>query len=226
MEKLPSDAKPGSNETLVPVGMPAQPRKQPRQARSVAMVEALKQAGRQILEEQGREALTALYLAEHSGVAISSIYEYFPTMESLIAAIFDDYRQQARAELLAAIAELPPEATLFDGLLVTLRIGLAVHHRKLCLDPLFSLRSTRYDELVRLELVEARQCWSASATPALLERFAEEVRVKDRGKAQFLVYQTLLMLPRAMRLERPEFLVEADTAQLIARMLHALLTCE
>lgn len=215
-----------ADPALIPLGMPPQPRKQPRQARSIALVEALKQAGRQILEEEGREALTALRLADVSGVAISSIYEYFPAMESLIAAVFEDYRREAGEQLLAAIDDLPEQATLFDGLLLVLRLGLAVHHRKSCLDPDFSERVTRYDELVRLELVESRQCWSAGATPALFERFAAEIRVKDHEKARFFMYQTLLTLPRAMRLERPHYLMEDESATMLARMLHGLLTSQ
>ena len=95
--------KPPQDKMAVQVEIPAQPRKEPRQARSMALVTALKQTGRQILESEGRDALNALRLAEDSGVAISSIYEYFPTMEALIAAVFDDYRSEARSELFADI---------------------------------------------------------------------------------------------------------------------------
>ena len=43
-----------------------------------------------------RDALTVQNLSERAGVAVSSICEYYPTMESLIAAIFNDYRSEAR----------------------------------------------------------------------------------------------------------------------------------
>ncbi|MFM0336361.1 TetR/AcrR family transcriptional regulator [Paraburkholderia fungorum] len=213
-----------SGDRVLRVGIPAQPRKAPRQARSIALVAALKQTGRQILETEGRDALTALRLAENAGVAISSIYEYFPTMEALITAVFDDYRVERREALLAGIAALPVNATLFDGILLTLKIGVAVHHKKMLIDPAYSVRSTHYDELVRLDLVKTKQLWHAVATPALMARFASEIRVRDWAQAEFLVFQTLLALPRAMVLERPEYLVDSDTPYLIARMVHALLT--
>jgi AcrR family transcriptional regulator len=209
---------------VLQVEVPAQPRKAPRQARSIALVSALKQTGRQILEKEGRAALSALRLAEDSGVAISSIYEYFPTMEALIAAIFEDYRAEVHIELLAGISALPASATLFDGIVLTLRVGLAAHYKKTLFDPVFSVRSTHYDELVRLDLIKARQIWDTTATATLMQRFASEVVVKDREKAEFLVYQTLLALPRAMLLENPGYLTDEDTPLLIARMLHALLT--
>lgn len=216
--------KPTPDKAGVQVEIPAQPRKEPRQARSIALVTAVKQTGRQILESEGREALNAMRLAEDSGVAISSIYEYFPTMEALIAAIFDDYRTEARTELFADIMALPLGATLLDGILLALRAVLAAHHKKTLFDPAFSVRSTHYDELVRLDVVKAKQLWTTTASSALMKRFASEIRVKDLEKAEFLVYQTLTALPRAILLERPGYLTDADTPKLMARMLHALLT--
>src|SRR5579871_5489959 len=47
-------------DLLIELEMPLAPRKSPRQARSVALVDALMQAARQILDEEGREALTVL----------------------------------------------------------------------------------------------------------------------------------------------------------------------
>ncbi|MFM0326923.1 TetR family transcriptional regulator [Caballeronia glebae] len=211
---------------VIHVERPGELRKAPRQARSVALVAALKETGLRILEEEGREALTALRVAMDAGVAISSLYEYFPTMEALIAAVFDDYRAQSREALLAGIAALPESATLFDGILLTLTLGITVHRKKMLLDPAFNVRSTHYDELVRLDLVKAREIWHAGATPALMARFDAEIRVRDLELAQFLVFQTLLALPRAMVLERPAYLSSPDTPYLLARMIHALLTTE
>ena len=60
--------------------------------------------------------------------------------------------------------------------------------------------------------------------PALVERFSDEVLVRDREKAGFLAYQAVTALPRALVIERPEYLLEADTVRMLARMLYALLT--
>lgn len=213
-----------THDKAVQVDIPAQPRKEPRQARSIALVSAVKQTGRQILEREGREALNAVRLSEDSGVAISSIYEYFPTMEALIAAVFDDYRTEARNELFAGIMALPAGATLMDGITLAFRTVLASHHKKTLFDPAFSVRSTHYDELVRLDVVKARQIWTSTASSALMARFASEITVKDREKAEFLVYQTLTAIPRAILLERPAYLTDNDTPRMLAHMLHALLT--
>ncbi|MEJ8822603.1 helix-turn-helix domain-containing protein [Variovorax humicola] len=206
------------------VEVPASPRKKPRQARSVVLVDALKKAGWEILEKEGREALQVQWLSERSGVAVSSIYEYFPTMDSLIAAIFEDYRTGLRQEVLGKINALPPQARLFDGIVLALENGLGALHRWSKLDSKLSMQAAYFDELVRLDLVKPRNFWTAFLIPALVARFPDEVKVRDPEKAGFLAHQMVLALPRAVMLERPEYLAQADTCLLIASAVHALLT--
>ncbi|MFC5695934.1 TetR/AcrR family transcriptional regulator [Pseudomonas sp. GCM10022186] len=219
----PSRSK-ASSENVLQVELPPRPRKSPKQARSVALVDALKKAGRDILEKEGREALSIYRLSDYSGVAISSIYEYYPTIEALIGAIFDDYRANARLEVIASIRALPPSATLYDGIEMILGTGLSALHRWLQIDSDLSVKTAFYGELVRLEIVKPEQFWTSMVIPALVERFSDEVLVRDREKAGFLAYQAVTALPRALVIERPEYLLEADTVRMLARMLYALLT--
>lgn len=213
----------GSHDSIL-LELPARPRKQPRQARSVALVEALKTAGREILEGQGREALSIYRLSDHSGVAISSIYEYFPTIDSLVAAIFEDYRADARRQVIASIHALPASATLYDGIEVILRTGLGALHRWLQIDSQLSIQSAYYGELVRLDIVKPERFWISAVIPALVQRFSDQVVVGDREKAGFLAYQAVTALPRALMIEKPHYLLEDETVRLLTRMLHALLS--
>lgn len=221
----PTPKKP-SAQKIVQIELPAKPRKHPRQDRSVALVDALKKTGREILERDGRDALSLEQLSLRSGVAVSSIYEYFPTMESLIAEIFEEYRGEARQQVLDGLQALPPTATLYDGIELILKIGISLLHKWRQFDPEFFTRSAHYEELVRLALVKPEHAWPSVATNALMERFPDEVRVHNREKARFLVFQTILALPRAMVLMKPEYLGEEDTQVLLARMLHAVLTTD
>ncbi|KWR88340.1 TetR/AcrR family transcriptional regulator [Cupriavidus sp. IDO] len=210
-------------ETLQ-IEVPARPRKRPRQERSVLLVDALKEAGWQILEKEGRDALSLERLSVRAGVAVSSIYEYFPTMESLVVAIFDDFRAEARRRLVAELQALPPSTKLFDGIMLLLNTGIPMLHKWVQLDREMFVKSSQYDELVRLDLVKPDQYWTSMATDALMQRFPAEVLVRDRAKARFMVFHAILALPRAMALMRPDYLFEPDTKILLARMLHSLLT--
>lgn len=213
----------GSEDTVL-VTLPARPRKRPKQARSVALVEALKTAGREVLEREGREALTIYRLSDYSGVATSSIYEYFPTIESLIGAIFEDYRADVRQQMIANLYALPASATLHDGIEMVLRTGLGALHRWLQIDSQLSIKAAYYGELVRLEIVKPERFWISMVIPALVQRFSDQVLVRDRDKAGFLAYQAVTALPRALLIERPDYLLQDDTVRMLARMLHALLT--
>ncbi|MGH8465130.1 MAG: TetR/AcrR family transcriptional regulator [Pseudomonas sp.] len=215
----------GSHGNIV-VEVPTKPRKRPKQARSVALVEALKTAGREILEGEGREALSIYRLSDYSGVAISSIYEYFPTIESLIGAIFEDYRADARLQVIASIDALPASATLYDGIEIILRTGLSALHRWMQVDSEQSIKAAYYGELVRLEIVKPERFWIAMVIPALVKRFSDQVLVRDREKAGFLAYQAVTALPRALLIEKPQYLIEDTTVRMLARMIHALLTTQ
>jgi len=62
-------------------------RKEPRQARSRATVDAIVQAGARVLGDQGWAGFTTNKVAEVAGVSIGSLYQYFPDKLSLIEAV-------------------------------------------------------------------------------------------------------------------------------------------
>ena len=92
-------------------------RKQPRQARSAAMVEAILEAAARILETEGLAAFNTNAIAEKAGVSIGSLYQYFPTKEAMLTALV----RRSRAELMAEIqrekngAEGSDLRTVLDG---------------------------------------------------------------------------------------------------------------
>lgn len=97
-------------------------------------------------------------------------------------------------------------------------------HRWLQVDSQLSIKAAYYGELVRLEIVKPERFWIAMVIPALVQRFSEQIQVSDREKAGFLAYQAVTALPRALLIEKPEYLLQEDTVRMLARMIHALLT--
>ena len=65
------------------------PRKLPTQLRSKRIVEAIVQACRKILNEEGPDALTTNYITEVAGVNIASLYRWFGNKESIVAYTFE-----------------------------------------------------------------------------------------------------------------------------------------
>lgn len=59
-------------------------RKQPKQARSAALVAAILEAATQVLSEEGAARFTSARVAEKAGVSVGSIYQYFPNKASIL----------------------------------------------------------------------------------------------------------------------------------------------
>jgi AcrR family transcriptional regulator len=78
------------------------PRKSPQQQRSRATYAALVEAASRVLVRRGFEAFTTNEVAELAGVAIGSLYEYFPTKQVLVAEVVRRTMSEITAELSAA----------------------------------------------------------------------------------------------------------------------------
>lgn len=70
-----------------PLHSRSSPRKAPKQARSLATVQAIVEAAARILEERGHEGFSTNAVAEKAGVSIGSLYQYFPRKDALIGAL-------------------------------------------------------------------------------------------------------------------------------------------
>lgn len=107
------------------------PRKLPTQSRSRSLVAALIEACLQVLEEEGAEALTVNRLAEVSGVAVGSIYQYFPNKEAIVSLAFDHILHEEATVHVPALRErvvgLPLEAALREILANMVRQELRLY---------------------------------------------------------------------------------------------------
>jgi AcrR family transcriptional regulator len=79
-----------------------QPRKKPSQGRSKATVEAILEGTIRVLLGEGFETLTTTRVAEVAGVAVGTLYQYFPAKESLLFALLEREMATLEAEILGA----------------------------------------------------------------------------------------------------------------------------
>jgi len=113
---------------------PTEPRKRPRQQRSQMTVDAITQAAAYILVKFGWERLTTNAVAERAGVNISSLYQYFPNKEAIVAELQRRHILQTQRELAKTLVQLPIQRTLREALVLLVqamvnehRIAPAVH---------------------------------------------------------------------------------------------------
>lgn len=86
------------------------PRKRPRQPRSVATFEAILEAAARILESLGFAGFNTNAVAELAGVSIGSLYQYFPSKDALIVELI----RRERAELSKCIVEVIQQSDATD----------------------------------------------------------------------------------------------------------------
>ncbi|PLP59219.1 TetR family transcriptional regulator [Mesorhizobium loti] len=102
-------------------------RKEPRQARSRATVDAIIEAGARILSEQGWAGFTTNKVAEAAGVSVGSLYQYFPDKVSLVGAIRRHHLDDSLAAVGAALAKRQPLADFAEMLVANIVEAHSVH---------------------------------------------------------------------------------------------------
>lgn len=102
-------------------------RKEPRQARSRATVEALIEAGARILSEQGWAGFTTNKVADAAGVSIGSLYQYFPDKLSLVDAIRRRHIDDSLAAVRGALAETQPLFAFVETLVANIIEAHSTH---------------------------------------------------------------------------------------------------
>lgn len=91
------------------------PRKTPQQGRSRALVDAILEASRRLLVDVGFEQTTIAEIGRVAGVSPGSLYQYFPSKESVLTALHIsvlEERVEYLAENLLEVRESPLEAVV------------------------------------------------------------------------------------------------------------------
>jgi AcrR family transcriptional regulator len=120
--------------------IPPSARKRPKQSRSRMLVDSVKQACLKILNEQGPGKLTAVRLSDVSGVAVGSIYQYFPNIEAVIASVYEDLIEEEIQNSRGEAKLNWPNMTLAEYVRTLARGTIAFNLRMLALDRDFHQR--------------------------------------------------------------------------------------
>lgn len=179
-------------------------RKRPNQSRSRALVDAVAQASLRILDEGGDEALTVARIAELSGAAVGSIYQYFPNKDAIVALLYERVMDEESEQLLLMrekLVGLPLPLALREILANIIRVEL----RLFKLNQAFHLR---YHNALHLGMWRGPYQSPAEFIEAtwlpLLKIYANEITTQHPEVAAYLVGQGLRSVIRAMLEDMPE----------------------
>jgi AcrR family transcriptional regulator len=177
------------------------------------MVATILEAAARILETRGLAGFNTNAVAERAGVSVGSLYQYFPSKESLVAAL----SSRERALLLADIAEAGRASDLtLEGALS--RLARAAIRRRLARPELARVLDFEEQRLVLDESDRQATRDIATEVTALLRRHRRSLRVGDLEEAAF----DLIAMARAL-IDGAATRGRVDPAILEARVMRAAL---
>jgi AcrR family transcriptional regulator len=87
-------------------------RRNPKQARARATVDAILEAAFQILEADGLSQLTTSRIADRAGVSIGTLYQYFPDREAILLEMGQRHSDAMREKITSILLEAPETGSM------------------------------------------------------------------------------------------------------------------
>jgi AcrR family transcriptional regulator len=174
------------------------------------MVESILRATTRILVREGYAALNTNRVAEEAGASVGSLYQYFPSKESLVAALLDRHLDETLGQLrreVPTLSQLPIEQAVPRFV----QLMIASHQVDPELHRVFVEQLPRVGDFAK---IEASSNEGLAMTRAYLAAHASELASSDHDLSAFMVVHTVEALTHAavlMRhdlLQRPEFVAE------------------
>ncbi|MFP6622736.1 MAG: TetR/AcrR family transcriptional regulator [Myxococcota bacterium] len=191
------------------------PRKRPRQQRSRATVDAIVEAAARVFAEGGYAGGSTNRIAEQAGVAIGSLYEYFPNKAAILVAVAERHLDRMTADVEEMLAD--PEAgapSLQVWVARFVEAMLEVHERAPKLTHVLFSEAPHPPELHACVL-QVEEKLAHRIETLLLQ--SQEVRIEDADTAAHLVVQTAEALTHRFAhqgihdLPRDRFIAEVTT---------------
>jgi AcrR family transcriptional regulator len=163
----------------------------------------VEQACLQILDEAGEAALTVARIAEISGVAVGSIYQYFPNKDAIVALLYErvlDEESEALLRMRERLVGVPLKSALREILANIIR----VETRLFKLNKAFHLRyhSALHLGMWRGPYHTAGEFIEATWLP-LLHLYQDEIATEHTALAAYLLGQGLRSVIRSVLEDMP-----------------------
>jgi AcrR family transcriptional regulator len=153
-------------------------RRVPVQGRSVARVQRMLDACAELVDEIGYEGLTTTLLAERAGVAIGSVYQFFPDKRAIVQALtlrnMEAYLQQLTDRFAGGTF-----AHWWDGVDAAIDEYIAMHRT------VPGFRTLHFGDVVDLHLLDEERDNNAVIADRLARLLVEQFRVADRARLRF-----------------------------------------
>lgn len=195
----------------------ATPRKQPKQERSQATVEAILTATTHILTENGYDQLTTNRVAERAGVSIGSLYQYFPNKKALIFALAEHHANEM-VRLAQYHLEGLNNLTIPEVLRQIVKAAIAAH----AVNP--KLHRVLHEQIPHSEVMRRLdETKMENMLRSFLAQRSDQLQPKNLELTIFMVERTIRALLHGATIDRPELLNTGEFEQELTVMLSAYL---
>ncbi|WP_211240691.1 TetR/AcrR family transcriptional regulator [Hamadaea tsunoensis] len=153
-------------------------RRVPVQGRSVARVQRMLDACAELIDEVGYEGLTTTLLAERAGVAIGSVYQFFPDKRAIVQAL----TLRNVEAYLARLAERIPAGELtdwWDGVDAGIEEYIELHRR------VPGFRTLHFGDVVDVHLIDAERDNNEVIADHLADLLVRYHSVTDEPRLRF-----------------------------------------
>lgn len=190
------------------------PRRKPKQERAKATEKAILDAAAQVLVKDGYDRASTNRIARRAGVSIGSLYQYYPSKESLVSALLQQHVEQMLGFLMDTATRMV-EAPLEEAVPAYVRAMLRVHS----VDP--KLHKVFFEQFPRLGGISRAQDFleqACSVVRAYLETHRHRLRDVDLDVATFVLVNAVEGVTHAAVLTREGSLAEEALADEIAAL--------
>lgn len=174
-------------------------RKEPRQSRSRATVNAILDAMIRILDREGPEAASTSRVAEVAGVSVGTLYQYFGNRDAILDALQDRELERA-SEMVRRVLAAPGGVPSRDVARRVIEELLALYRAAPALHRVLAVEGLRVTAPERVQAFDARM---VSMIRSFLALAGVGVRRKNLDAAAFVVYQSVRATMLAYLLECP-----------------------
>jgi AcrR family transcriptional regulator len=201
-----------------PWARPPRQRRLPQQDRSRFLVDVIRTAALQILREEGSDALTTNRIAEVAGVAVASVYQYFPNKEAILASLYEELTR-CEIEASALWSNQAISGSLDELIRGIIARGIAWQRELRSLAPEFFQRFHREYALTTAVSGEQREgSQSVEWMAGILEQHRDEVAVELDIAAFLLTRGAASVIGTAID-ERSSLLEDGRLADALSTML-------
>jgi len=198
----------------------------PQQARSRRTRARVLEAAVEVFEERGYDEATTAEMARRAGVAVGSVYGYFPDKRAILLEIVQEAFARSELEIIEALA---PELWLDGDMREKVRalVDVAIRARRLRPGISRIVWERFFGDSLVYEAVEAIEGRAVEAIENLLRATGERgiTRVSDIPSTAFVIHTSVEWIASRVVLgEVPEGMLEATidtTAEMISRLILA-----